>query len=108
MSLVDNLVGLENRLEGVKIGDIILLENTTNSNIEPKGVVDIDYGRFTNVVGYVIDYGSKKIKLSTTDPYSDKPYDWGFLPWMKIINNSRPKTYELKDFDKYEILKKHK
>ncbi len=84
MSLVD-------KLEGVHIGDIILLKDTQD-NLE--------------VVGYVHDYGPKKVRLSTTNPHND-PSNTRFSSWVHIGRTYNSKTYNLKHFDSYEVLRKY-
>ena len=84
MSLVD-------KLERVHIGDIISLKDAQD-NLE--------------VAGYVHDYGPKKVRLSTTNPHND-PSDTRFLSWMHIGRFGNSKTYKLKHFDSYEVLRKY-
>ncbi len=83
MSLVD-------KLEGVHRGDLIVLR--TDTGLE--------------VGGYLQDYSSKKVKLSTTNPRNNVG-GTGFLQWMHIGRLDNTKTYKLKYFDNYKVLKEH-
>lgn len=84
MTLVDKLK--------VNRGDLILLDGG-----------DINF----NVVGYVVDYGAKKVKLSNTDLMTDdgkvRSTKWAYRPKSEKIV-----TLSLECFWEYEILKVNK
>ena len=83
MSLVD-------KLKIMHRGDLVLLR--TNGGLE--------------VAGYVQDYGSRKVRLSPTNPFNDIS-KIGFWALMNIRKFGNTKTYKLKHFSDYEVLRKH-
>ncbi|MEK6963366.1 MAG: hypothetical protein AABX70_02980 [Nanoarchaeota archaeon] len=81
---------LENRLEDVKIGDIILMENPD-----------------LTVAGYVRHRSHHSVILSYVDPNSaiqGKGIVWdGYATWRGLWNRDR--TYALKKFSSFHVLK---
>ena len=83
-------MSLVNKIKEVPVGDIIMLENIA-SGLE--------------VTGFVHEYSSKKIDISTTNPYNS-PKNSKLFAWMHIGQTRNTKTYKLKYFHDYEILRK--
>ena len=81
--------GLENKLDGVHVGDLILLQS---SQLEASG--------------YVADFSPKQVTLSHENPFSERSH--------KILNNQRSefsigdRIYNLSHFKSYEVIRKYK
>lgn len=88
MTLVDKLVGVQR-------GDIILLRD--DAGLEVAGIVQ--------------DYGAEEVRLSTTSPHNATVSSTGgiaeyFKRW-RVGTNKPNKTYQLKDFDDFSILRRY-
>ena len=84
--------GLENKLDRVYVGDLIMLQSPQ-----------------LEVSGYVIDFNQKQVKLSHENPFSEMA---GVESWQRDYRGgwftSGDKLYNLKMFKSYEILREHK
>jgi len=84
--------GLENKLANMHVWDLIVLQS-------PK----------LDVAGYVIDLNSKQVKLSHEDPFSEiTPIRRWYIFYRVNMLGSGNRTYNLKKFEDYEVLRKHK
>jgi hypothetical protein len=83
--------GLENKLDGVHLGDLISLQSPQ-----------------LEATGYVVDYNPKQVKLSHENPFSEMA---GIESWDKDYRKglfSGDRWYNLRKFESYEVLRQHK
>ncbi len=84
--------GLENKLEGVHVGDMLLLN-----------------GKHHSVVGYVQEFRDNQVKLSTQQSYKLKEKE-ARIKELKLVSAtpttvfSGDRTYKLKYFHDYQVL----
>lgn len=79
--------GLENKLDGVHVGDLIRLQS-----------------RELDVSGYVADFNPKQVRLSHENPFSEKSHKIGCTHRDELLIGD--KKYNLKHFESYEVLRK--
>lgn len=81
--------GLENTLEGVNIGDLVLLR-TPNK----------DY-----VVGFVTRLTLRRVRLSQEPPTNESITSYAIQPFLSLGNIFRKDSaYQLKDFNQYKVM----
>jgi hypothetical protein len=81
--------GLENKLDGVHVGDLVMLQSPQ-----------------LEASGYVANFNPKQVTLSHENPFSEEShkiscihrYDWSI----------GDRTYNLKHFKSYEVLREYK
>ncbi|MEA3378266.1 MAG: hypothetical protein U9Q69_01370 [Nanoarchaeota archaeon] len=76
--------GLENKLEGVHVGDFLLLE--------------AENGDF--VSGYLREFSATRVQLSHESPTNQNYYGNKYFPRLTIGN----REYRLHDFEKYKVM----
>lgn len=82
--------GLENKLDGVHVGDLIRLHSP-----------EFEVG------GYVTNFDPKQVRLSHENPFSKIT---GLSSWNRGYRSTftaGDRTYDLSVFKSYEVLKKH-
>ncbi len=87
--------GLENKLDGVHVGDLIILQSPE-----------------LEASGYVVDFNPRQVKLSHENPFSEitganawgKAYRGGWFTSQTRGNRS----YNLRKFESYEVIRQHK